>query len=357
MNGHARVAAPPSDARTCLTRLGYEVRGSINSMLGIAELLRDTRLTAEQTEYIDVLRASADRLLAVTGDIVELAADVPSSVQPATFVEFSLDELLRQTAELLGTLAVDVNVRIALTVDPALAGVFLGDRQRVEEVLVTLLNNSIRAAIPGEIAVAAISRPGKGAEFRISAPSLFGSSAYTDIAPALAERQVTALGGEFASQHTPAQTTYDFSIPLGHTAGSPRPATARRQRARVFLAEDCEDNQFVIRRYLRNQPYEVDVVGNGRLAVEYAQAAEYDIILMDLEMPEMNGMAATEEIRASEKRIRRSPAVIVALTAHTGGEEAARCLAAGFTAYVSKPVNRKTILAVLAQYTNLAQPS
>jgi CheY-like chemotaxis protein len=133
------------------------------------------------------------------------------------------------------------------------------------------------------------------------------------------------------------------------TEGTRCAPRAAGEPARVLLAEDSEENQFVLRRYLKNEPYSLDVVNSGRLAIEHAQAVAYDVILMDLEMPDGDGMAATAQIRAHEIRENRTPAAIIALTAHT--DEAPRCLAAGFTAYVSKPVSRKAILSVLDQYT------
>jgi CheY-like chemotaxis protein len=342
-----------NNQQTPLARLSYAVRGSVNSILGVAELLRDTNLTTEQSEYLKVLRSSADRLLSITGDIVDLSAG-PNATAPAAVITFDLAKLLYQTVDVLNRLACHAGIRISLTMDPAVEGSFTGDRQRVEEIFVTLLNNSIRAGQEGPITVVALSRAEEGILFRITVPSLAGSwGDATELALGVVERRVASLGGCFSADHDAAQSTFTIALPLARGVDPLEASRAEGGPARILVAEDSEENQFVLRRYLRNGPYQIDIVSSGRLALEHAQAVEYDVILMDLEMPEMDGMEATALIRKYESATGRTPATIIALTAHTGADEAALCLANGFTAYLSKPVNRATILSVVEQYARL----
>ena len=349
-NEHTCGAAPSAgEAASYLVRVGYEVRGCVNSMLGIAELLRDTALTSEQREYVDILRTSADRLLSVTGDIVELATG-SGEVHPTAVMEFDLAELLDQMIEVLSPLAAEAGVRLSLSTDPKLHGYVLGDRQRLEEVLVTLINSGLRAAVPGVVTIAALTSVGHAVRFRIAVPApRRESEPSADVALALARRGITALGGQLHVERSAGDSVFDFELPLPRAAAGPgEPVVAGP--ARVLLAEDSEDNRFVIRAYLKNQPYHLDAVSTGREAVHFVQAAAYDVILMDLEMPDVGGIEAVRQIRSLELAMDRKPAPIIALTAHTGSDGVARCLAAGFSGYVSKPVDRKTILAALEQY-------
>ena len=353
MNCQPISTSSSPDPAECLARLGREIRNSMHLLLGVAEILLESDLAPMQQEYVNVLRTSADRLLSTAGDIVALGTD---EGEPVFHVEFDLVELLHQTAELLQSLAGSEGdgLILELQLDPALQRRVSGNLQTLEELLVAVICAATRAGASGRVTLAARPADVPGStRFTISLPRLEGFTGVDDldIHFALARKLALGIGDELRIETSPSATVVSFSIQLvplvlGHLDSAP---------LRVLLAEDATDSQLLMQAYLKGRNCTVDIAPNGAEAVSRVQATHYDIVFMDLEMPVMDGVEATRRIREYEQSS-NSPAVpIVALTACTSGEIANRCVNSGFSAYMAKPVTKKTVLGALASFTSTSE--
>lgn len=354
------------DAAVCLARLGREIRNSMHLTLGLAEILLETDLAPSQREYLNVLRENADRLLSTTGDLVALGTDEGA---PVFHVDFDLIELLDQTTELLQSLAGSSGGGpfLELHLHPDLERRVSGNRRTLEELLIAILGTATRSGLSGVIALTATPSSTPGATlFTISMPTLAKSSAdlprgveELDIHFALARKLALKIGGELLINTNPAVTVVSFialMVPLAPgSAVSPRIGGASQDASeeplRVLLAEDAADSRYLMLAYLKGQNCVVDIAIDGAIALVKVQATEYDIVFMDLDMPEMGGVESTRRIREYEQSTNRGAVPIVALTAHTHAEIAKRCVNSGFSAYMAKPVTRKAILGALTSYT------
>lgn len=360
------VAMPSSpDPGTCLARLGCEIRNSMHLMLGLAEILLESDLGPSQREYVNVLRNNADRLLSTSGDIIALGTD---EGKPVFHVEFDLVELLNQTTELLQSLASDSEggLHLELKLEPMLERWVSGSQQSLEELLIAIICAAIRTGASGCVTLTAGPEGVRGCtRFMISMPPLDsemmesarGTEAL-DIRFALASQLATKLGGELQMETTAAATVVLFCaqlVPLavGDAAGSGDFDTALSTGAKplqVLLAEDTADSQFLMKAYLKGQNCTVDIAADGAVAVQKVRERQYDIVFMDLDMPELDGIEATRRIREYEHSVNRPAMPIIALTAHTNDEIVRRCVNSGFSAYMAKPVTKKAILGALSSY-------
>ena len=362
MNNQVPMLSSP-DPGTCLARLGYEIRTSMHLMLGLAEILLESNLGPGQREYVNVLRNSADRLLSTSGDIVALGTDEGS---PTVHEDFDLLELLNQTTELLQSLAGDSEsgLHLQLKVEPMLERRVWGNRRSFEELLIAIISAVIRTGASGSVTLTAGPGEIRGrTRFTISMPPLDSvirestqKAEALDIRFALAAQLAVKLGAELQMDTTPAATIVLFSaqfVPLavGDAVGDldSAPSTAAKP-LQVLLAEDTADSQFLMTAYLKGQNCTVDIAADGAVAVRKVQERQYDIVFMDLDMPELDGVEATRRIREYEHSGNRPAMPIIALTAHTNDEIVRLCADTGFSAYMAKPVTKKAILGALSSY-------
>ncbi len=143
----------------------------------------------------------------------------------------------------------------------------------------------------------------------------------------------------------------------GPTTSAGAPQSAPLPSCRILLVEDLEDNRDVVALFLKETPYHLDMAENGAVALQKFQTGTYDLVLMDMQMPVMDGLQATTAIRQWEREQQRRPTPIVALTANAFKEESDKSLAAGCTAHVTKPIKKKTLLATVAQYATASRPT
>lgn len=370
---------PMANARL-LDRMNHEIRTAMNSMLGITELLWETSLTAEQREYVRVFRLSADRLLTLSNGMGELS-HVEAATTPLEPAIFDLREAVGQTTELMSVLAREKGLSLSLTVDPEIPATLFGDCARLEQILVILLRNAIRRSAEGEIILHVRAESmGENAAiicFTISdtgraippaeADSLFelgsdGTSAEElnrELDFCLARRLVTAMGGQISAKSA-TEGGAVFSFTAAFSLHEPATAAADEvwpileaspaQPLRILVAEDSEDNLFLVKAFLKDQSCEVDSARDGQVAVEMARSVPYDLILMDVDMPVLDGYEATRRIRAWENERSLSAVPIVALTACVQAEDVGRSMSAGCTGYLPKPVRKRTLIDAVARH-------
>ncbi len=380
-----------------LARMSHEIRTPMHAICGMADLLWKTPMTEEQREYVRVFRNNSERLLNLINDILDLSK-VESGHLELEDGNFDLAELLEETMDLLSPLARRKGLELAYQVDEGVSTTLHGDPDRLQQVLINLVGNGIKFTERGQVSCAVEREPGGHAanalRFRISdtgagihpdqiatifEPFVQGDSSLTRKAEgtglglAISKRLVELLGGSIWVQSQPGSgSTFWFTVVFKGPSESqgevarerPRSELRRNESAcdtearqvvlsnltttekiRILVAEDSEENRFLMKAYLAPEGYGLDFAENGAAALEKAKTQEYDLILMDAQMPEKDGYSATREIRVWEAEHSLAPVPIIAVTAHTLKGEEARSLEAGCSAYLSKPVSKAKLIA------------
>ena len=350
-----------------LAMMSHEIRTPMNGVLGVADLLRARSKDPEQKKLLDILAASGASLLRIINDILDFskieAEKLELRPQP-----FALAGLLGELDALLGTLARAKDIRFVLDVDPALPAGVTGDRQRLSQVLLNLGTNAVKFTDRGEVRLAVRSVPQAGAsriEFcmhdtgvGISASSLqrlftpfdqVGDArtqrdAGTGLGLVISQKLVRLMGGEISVASELARgSTFRFSIDMPRAeivaVTEVKPAAAPGESMSFLVAEDNTVNQTIIEAMLRQLGHSVTVVADGRQALAALARSRFDAVLMDCNMPELDGLEATRQLRTGAAGPRGMDITVIALTANAMDGDREACLAAGMNDFLSKPVS------------------
>jgi CheY-like chemotaxis protein len=360
-----------------LANMSRELRTPMNGVLGTLELVLGTKLTPEQKEYVELSRTSARSLLALLDDILDLSSLEVDQLEIGN-VEFSLRQCLRGVLSTVGGRAEQRGITIQSEIAPEVAERLRGDPDRLRQALLKIIEAVTKASTGGKILVS-VRRDTEEDELSASDHSLSllftiqGSRARTgkvqaDPAPEapqdgsapaarkyggaglsleLCGRLVRLMGGRLwldtdAGLGNKYCFTARFAIPQHATAAAEHPADEVPQRrsmqdALVLVAEDNRVNQVVAVRLLEKRGLRTRVANNGREALEMLKGEPVDLVLMDIQMPEMDGYEATRLIREREKTT-GAHVPIIALTAHAMQSDREKCLGAGMDGYLSKPI-------------------
>jgi PAS domain S-box-containing protein len=382
-------AAAESASRTksdFLASMSHEIRTPMNAVMGIADLLAKTELTPEQDKYVQIFRRSGDNLLNLINDILDLSK-VEASQLDLERTGFSLSDHLEKVIEMVAPRAQEKGLTLAWEIAPGVSNDLVGDPTRLRQVLLNLLGNAIKFTPGGSVSLN-VAPDGDNAvptalRFTVSDTGIgipdgklgqvferftqadssttrrFGGSG---LGLTISKRLVELMGGRIWVESVLDEgSIFSFAVPFEVWAVANRPLAApagagpqgRLPALRILLAEDSPDNCTIALAYLEDTPYRIDVAETGAVACQMFTAGHYDLVLMDRQMPVMDGLTATRTLRAWEKANGRPPTPIIALTASALKGDRETCLAAGCTAYLSKPIKQDVLLQAIADYSTV----
>jgi signal transduction histidine kinase/DNA-binding response OmpR family regulator len=368
-----------------LARMSHEIRTPMNALLGVAELLSETPLNAEQSEYVRIFRRAGDNLLNVINDILDFSKIEAGQVE-LECIAFDLAAVVQEAIEIIGVRARAKGLCLNSDIRPEIPPRLMGDPGRLRQILLNLLSNAVKFTDRGGITVRVKPDPDQPApcalhftvrDTGVGIPAdrvstIFDSFTQADASTtrkyggtglglAISKRFVELMGGRIWAESTPGDgSTIHFTARFGvaDSAAVPKapvtktitPAALANRVLRILLADDSEDNRFLVRGYLRDTGCVIDEVTNGAEVVEKFKDGAYDMVLMDAEMPVMDGYSATRALRALEKERTAPPIPILALTAHALKEARDRSIEAGCTAHLTKPITKMALLEAIHRY-------
>ena len=379
-------AAAESASRTksdFLASMSHEIRTPMNAIMGIADLLAKTKLTPEQDRFVQIFRRSGDNLLNLINDILDLSK-VEASQLDLERTGFSLSDHLEKVFEMVESRAKEKGLSLTCEIAPNVSNELVGDPTRLRQVLMNLLGNAIKFTETGSVTLKVerqqdnsvptalrftVTDTGIGipteklpliferfTQADSSTTRRFGGSG---LGLTISKRLVELMGGRiWVTSQVDMGSTFAFSAPFEVWSAADRMEaapvgahpTAPLPPLHILMAEDSPDNCAIAMAYLQDTPYRIDVAVNGAIACQMFMAGHYDLVLMDRQMPVMDGLTATRTIRAWEKTVGRPPTPIIALTASALKGDRETCLAAGCTAYLSKPIKQDVLLQAIRDH-------
>ncbi len=361
-----------------LATMSHEIRTPMNGVIGMLQMLRGGVLSTQQRVQVEVASSSAEALLRLLNDILDLSKIESGKVELET-IDFSPAEAASEVVALLRARAVEKGLDLALTVESGVPPWVAGDPARLKQILLNLAGNAIKFTQKGRVDVIlksagkkppgaqvgfAVRDTGIGitAEARAKLFQVFsqGDSSTTrrfggsGLGLVISQRLVAQMGGEIQVESQPghgSEFSFELSLPEVKAPAPKRVSAAHESvrvlQGRVLVVEDDRVNQLVIRQLLSHMGLSCVVVDDGTRAVELATAESWDCILMDVQMPGIDGMEATRRIRAKPSD---SHIPIVALTANAMQEDRQACHAAGMNDFLAKPVRQQELKECLERW-------
>ncbi|MEN8199535.1 MAG: response regulator [Thermodesulfobacteriota bacterium] len=370
-----------------LATMSHEIRTPLNSIIGMSEVLADTRLTSDQRKCVRIVRSAGESLLELINDILDLSKIEAGQIEVEA-IDFHLPSLLQSVSSILSMRAAEQNTPISITIHPEVPTALNGDPARLRQVLLNLVGNGIKFTQNGSVAISvrldsddmllfSISDNGVGIakeqqerifESFTQADSLttrtYGG---TGLGLTISQKLTKIMGGRIWLESTPGMgSTFFFTCRFQDAISEPEPGPERSTfspdhppmpPAHILIVDDNEDNRNLLNFYLRDTPLTLETAENGEEAVALFNKSSFDLVVMDIEMPILDGYDATRQLRRLEKEQGLAPIPIIALTAHAFIRFRRNCLEAGCSDYLSKPIRRENLLRTISAHLRGEQSS
>ncbi len=367
-----------------LANMSHEIRTPMHGIIGMTDLLWNTNPTSEQKEYLEAVRMSADALLSLINDVLDLSKIEAGKLELSP-AEFNIRDCVGKVIALLTPQARAKDLALTYSVADDVPEHLLGDQERLRQILTNLIGNAIKFTEAGDVSVKvalvskndttvklrmAVSDTGIGMNaeqqeriflpFEQAEKSTTRKHGGTGLGLAISSRLVKMMKGRIWVESEPEKGShFNILMQLG-AAASPTERVAQRARValthmpslaplNILVAEDNLVNQKLAVRLLEKLGHRPIIAANGSIAVETLKHSEFDLVLMDVQMPEMDGFEATRHIRESEEQTGKH-ITIIAMTAYAQPEDREKCLEAGMDDYLSKPINSRELLSLLEKY-------
>lgn len=359
----AEVSEAANQAKTnFLANISHEIRTPLNGILGMAQVIASDDLTARQRERVGVIHSSGKSLLAILNDVLDIAKIEAGKLELETAV-FDIDELIIDTCSVFSSLAVEKGLVLRVEGHERRLGSFEGDPLRIRQIISNLISNAIKFTQCGEVCISvgktehglrvSVRDTGVGispeglsrlfTRFEQEDKSTTRLHGGTGLGLAIAGDLTAAMGGTLKVESTVGVgSTFSLEIPL-RQVGDATPEAATQgavidQAPRVLAADDNPTNRLVLRAILQQSGIDPMIVDDGAAAVAAWRTGSWDVILMDIQMPVLDGLVATRQIREEEATTGRTRTPIIALTANTLADQVESYFAGGMDGLVPKPV-------------------
>ena len=360
-----------------LSNMSHEIRTPMNAIIGFTKVVLKTELTAKQKEYLTAIKMSGDALIVLINDILDLAK-VDAGKMTFEKTPFKLKLSIKAMLHLFETKIQEKNLKLVTHYDNDIPEVLVGDPVRLHQIILNLVSNAVKFTSVGKITVSVklISETDDDVAIRFSVEDtgigisetktdkifenfqqatsgtsrIFGG---TGLGLAIVKQLVEAQNGTIDVESTIGKgSTFSFVLYFDktHVEALLEPEIleidTEIKDTKILVVEDMELNQLLMKTLLDDFGFECEIAANGKIAIEKLQKNTYDIILMDLQMPEMNGFEATEHIR----QVMKLTLPIIALTADVTTVDVAKCKAVGMNDYISKPVDERLLYSKLISF-------